>query len=50
MGPRGLKAGTVELKARRGGDAREIAIDRAASEVADLIRVERADVSASHER
>jgi prolyl-tRNA synthetase len=42
VGPRGLKAGTVELKARRGGDAREIAIDRAASEVADLIRVERA--------
>jgi prolyl-tRNA synthetase len=48
VGPRGLKAGTVELKARRGGDAREIAIDRAAPEVAELIRAERADVRASN--
>ena len=34
VGPRGLKAGTVELKARRGGERREVSLDAAVAELA----------------
>jgi prolyl-tRNA synthetase len=45
VGPRGLKAGTVELKARRATEARELPVDGAAAEVAAIVRAERANVS-----
>ena len=42
IGPRGLKDGTVELKARRADEARAVAIDRAADEVTTIVRAEHA--------
>jgi prolyl-tRNA synthetase len=45
IGPRGLKAGTVELKARRDAEAREVPIKAAAAEVARLVAAERAAVA-----
>jgi prolyl-tRNA synthetase len=48
IGPRGLKAGTVELKARREADARELPIDGAAAEVAKIVRAERAGASSGN--
>jgi prolyl-tRNA synthetase len=47
IGPRGLKAGTVELKARREAEARELPIDGATAEIAEIVRAQRADVSTS---
>jgi DNA polymerase-3 subunit epsilon len=56
-GHRIIEVACLELSGRRATGRHfhryvnpERAIDRAASEVADLIRLERADVSASHER
>jgi len=42
LGPRGLKAGTVELKARSETEARELPIAAAAEEIAKIVRAERA--------
>jgi prolyl-tRNA synthetase len=42
VGPRGLKDGTVELKARCAEEARAVAIDRASDEVTAIVRAEHA--------
>ena len=45
IGPRGLAAGKVEMKARRESQAEEVALDAAAREVADRVRAAHAELA-----
>jgi prolyl-tRNA synthetase len=41
VGPKGAKAGEVELKVRKGGERRNLPLDKAVAEVAALIKAAR---------